>query len=85
MIDKIKDILIILGAGALAILAYILSQKDKKIGELYYQAKSEAYKSKLDQIEVKHGETVKEAIISNTKYRDLKRKYDEAKSRTTTM
>lgn len=84
MIDKAKDILIIIGAAVVAILAYILSQKNRKIGELFYEAKSEAYKAKMDNLEVKSGETQKEAILANNKYRTLKSKYDAAKSKSTT-
>ena len=81
MIDKLKDILIIIGSIGLAVLTYILSEKNKKIGELYYQAKSEAYKTKIETLEVEHAAKTETAITTNTKYLDLKRKYEDAKRR----
>jgi hypothetical protein len=81
MIDKAKDILLIIGAAGVAILAYILSEKDKKIGELYYQAKSEAYKVEIDELETKHVEKNESASTASANYLALKRKYEESSKR----
>ncbi len=81
MIDKAKDILIILGAIGVAILTYILSERNKKIGELYYQAKSEAYNVKINELEATYEKENETASTSSTKYMDLKRKYEDSRKR----
>ena len=81
MIDKAKDVLIIVGAIGVAILVYLLGERNKKIGELYYQSKSEAYKAAMEKLEVKHEAANETASTNSTKYLALKRKYEESRKR----
>lgn len=75
MIDKFKDYAIMIGAGVIALLYFLLRRSDEKLSDVYSKEKRKKYKKEAEKIS---NSIAKSRVVSSNKvkrYRELRNRY----------